>query len=93
VNENNETAQEVEAPGRSDEITMEDVAAHFGVEKLASYCSAWPNNGEQLQRLSQLPEFVKKNADKTVRVTFDYDPEYPRMLLQATVTDLSRSCQ
>lgn len=68
--------------------TLEAIGKHYGYESLASWHSAWLNRPDQLDRLSSLPEVIRLlGVDKRIHITFDFDPSYSNMLLQATVTD------
>lgn len=62
------------------------IAEHFGysVDELAPTRGFWENNGEVLKRLSGVQEALEKFRDpkKKIRVIFDYDPDYPRALVQ-----------
>lgn len=78
----------------AEEITrspdLYEVMAHFGYETAGEWSSTWLNKPGQIERLSELPEFIKMlGLDKRYRIIFDYDPAYPKMLLQATVSDPS----
>lgn len=44
----------------------------------------WPNDGTVFKRLSALPEALEHFGDPTkkIRVIFDYDPNYPRAMIQ-----------
>ena len=66
--------------------SMEEIYAHYGYTNQNGWHSNWPNEPGQINRLSDLPDFIKAaGLDKQrFRVTFDYDPNYPNMLLQAT---------
>ncbi len=67
---------------------LEAIGKHYGYENLANWHSAWLNRPDQLERLSRLPEVIRLlGVDKRIRITFDFDPSYSNMLLQATVTD------
>ena len=66
---------------------LEESAAHYGydVSALKDWHSCWPNAPEQIERLAGLPEFIKMSGleNQRFRITFDYDPDYPNMLLRA----------
>ncbi len=71
--------------------TLQEVMAHFGYETIGEWSSTWLNRPGQIERLSELPEFIKMlGADRRCRIIFDYDPAYPKMLLQATASDPSQ---
>ena len=68
--------------------TLEAIGKHYGYDSLASWSSTWLNRPDQLERLSSLPEVIRLlGADKRIHITFDVDPDYSNMLLQATITD------
>lgn len=68
-----------------------EIAAHFGYKTVCEWRSAWLNKPGQIERLAFLPEFLRfLGLDKRCRITFDYDPDYPRMLLQAMVINADR---
>lgn len=70
------------------EPTPKEVMAHFGYEEVGEWHSTWLNKPGQIERLSALPEVIKMlGVDRKCRIIFDYDPNYPKMLLQATVSD------
>ena len=71
--------------------TLQEVMAHFGYETIGEWSSTWLNRPGQIERLSELPEFIKMlGVDRRYRIIFDYDPAYPKMLLQATASDPSQ---
>lgn len=71
--------------------TLQEVMAHFGYETIGEWSSTWLNKPGQIERLSELPEFIRMlELDKRCRIIFDYDPTYPKMLLQATASDPSQ---
>ena len=46
---------------------------------------------DQFQKNVDNPEFIKMlGVDRRYRIIFDYDPAYPKMLLQATASDPSQ---
>ena len=70
---------------------LQEVAEHFGYESIVGWHGVWLNKPGQIERLANLPEFIKTlGLDKQYRITFDYDPAYPKMLLQAIVTSSSQ---
>lgn len=70
--------------------TLQETMAHFGYETIGEWSSTWLNRPGQIERLSELPEFIKMlGVGKRYRIIFDYDPTYPKMLLQATAPDPS----
>ena len=80
-----ETADTVQGPD------LQEVMAHFGYETIGEWSSIWLNKPGQIERLAGLPEFIKTlGLDKKFRITFDYDPAYPKMLLQATASGSSQ---
>lgn len=84
MNETESTAEQVEAGPLC--IRMEDVWAHFGYTEIGEYHRSWHNTPEQIERLASLPEILRMiGMQNRIKVTFDYDPDYPRLLLQATV--------
>lgn len=71
--------------------TLQEVMAHFGYDTIGEWSSTWLNVPGQIERLAALPEFLRlMGLDKRYRITFDYDPDYSNMLLQATVINSSR---
>lgn len=71
--------------------TPQEVMAHFGYETIGEWSSTWLNVPGQIERLASLPEIIKMlGLDKRYKITFDYDPAYPKMLLQATVSEPSQ---
>ena len=43
----------------------------------------WPNDGTALEKLKNLPEYIQlAHPAQKIRIVFDYDPEYPRALIQ-----------
>lgn len=65
-------------------INTAAVLAHYGYEpgRLAPTRGIWENDSAAIQRLSKLPELLERYGDGKLRVVFDYDPEYPRALIQ-----------
>lgn len=83
------TAEEIRAAANGPDL--QEVMAHFGYETIGEWSSTWLNKPGQIERLSELPEFIKMlGTDRRFRIIFDYDPVYPKMLLQATVSNPSR---
>lgn len=79
------TAEEIAEIAKGPDL--QEVMAHFGYETTGEWHSTWVNKPGQIERLANLPEFIKiLGLDKRFHITFDYDPTYTRMLLQATVT-------
>jgi len=75
----------------ADGPSLQEVMAHFGYETIGEWSSTWLNRPGQIERLSELPEFIKMlGLEKRCRIIFDYDPAYPKMLLQATASDSSQ---
>lgn len=60
----------------------QEVARHFGyeIQDLAPGYARWANDGSIPERLGRLPEVL--DFEKKFRVMVDYDPEYPRALIQ-----------
>ncbi len=73
--------------------STEEICAHYGYNYVGKWHSHWPNVPGQIDRLSDLPDFIKTvGLDKQrFRVTFDYDPDYPNMLLQAVTVSSNPS--
>lgn len=65
---------------------IDEVLEHFGYQKgsAAPAVGNWANDGTVFNRLGSLPEVLERFADpqKKIRVIFDYDPNFPRTLLQ-----------
>lgn len=59
---------------------LNDTAAHFGYAEVANRIGHWPVDSGTLERLKELPEIL--DAKKKTRIIFDYDPSFPRALLQ-----------
>ena len=75
----------------ADGPTLQEVMAHFGYDSIGEWSSTWLNEPRQIDRLAELPKFIGLlGLDKHYRIIFDYDPDYPKMLLQATVSDPSQ---
>lgn len=65
---------------------LPEVMEHFGYQEIGPWSSTWINKPGEIEKLATLPEFIKTlGLDQCYRIIFDYDPNYPRMLLQATV--------
>ena len=65
---------------------LSEVMKHFGYQEIGQWSNTWINKPGEIENLATLPEFIKTlDLDKCYRIIFDYDPNYPRMLLQATV--------
>lgn len=68
------------------DIRREDVFGHFGYleDDYAPSVGIWPNNDGTLSRLGGLPEVLQSfgGAQKKIRIVFDYDPNFPKALLQ-----------
>lgn len=76
----------------ADGPTLQEVIAHFGYETVGEWNNTWPNNPGQIERLASLPEFIRTlGLDKRQRIIFDYDPAYPKLLLQATASNSNQS--
>lgn len=65
-------------------IDAASVLAHYGYtpEKAAPARGIWANDDTVLQRLSKLPELLEQHGSGKLRIVFDYDPEYPKALIQ-----------
>jgi len=68
---------------------------HFGYEKLAEWFGLWDNTPERLAQLKSggnalFVPFDVFGLDKKYHLSFDYDPDYPWMLIQLTVTNPNR---
>ena len=75
----------------ADGPTLQEVMAHFGYDTIGEWSSTWLNEPGQIDRLAELPKFIRLlGLDKRYRIIFDYDPAYPKMLLQATASDSSQ---
>lgn len=61
-------------------LTRQSVAEHYGYSTVANKLGCWKIETGALDRLAFLPEVL--DPKKKFRVTFDYDPEFPRALLQ-----------
>ena len=62
---------------------LEEAMDHFGYETIGEWNNLWLNTPEQLEMLSSLPEIIKTlGLDKRYQIIFDYDPDYPIMLIQ-----------
>ncbi len=66
--------------------TIQNVLKHYGYhdESMAPTVGLWSNNGTAIARLENLPEVLSlyKAEKRKIRVVFDYDPDYPKALLQ-----------
>lgn len=72
----------------ADGPTLQEVMTHFGYETVGEWNNTWLNNPAQIERLASLPEFIRTiGLDKKQRIIFDYDPAYPKLLLQATASN------
>ena len=64
----------------------EKALAHFGYDRsgVAPAIGIWPNDGDALIRLGRLPEVLRLHQaeKKKIRIVFDYDPDFPKALLQ-----------
>ena len=64
----------------------EKALAHFGYDRsgVAPAIGIWPNDGDALIRLGHLPEVLRLHQaeKKKIRIVFDYDPDFPKALLQ-----------
>lgn len=69
-----------------DGVNARLVAGHYGYtsDELAPTRGFWRNDGTVLKKLSEVQELLEKFGDpeKKIRVVFDYDPNYPRALIQ-----------
>ena len=64
-------------------MTVMDVAKHFGYESIPEACGCWDVNETTLDRLRALPDVLNAICkNEKIRVTFDYDPDFPKALLQ-----------
>lgn len=61
-------------------LTTQEVIEHYGYKTAAGKSACWKIDRETLNQLSKLPEVL--DPKKKFRVTFDYDPEFPRALIQ-----------
>ena len=65
---------------------IDEVLEHFGYQKdsAAPALGNWANDGTAFRRLASLPEVLERfsNPEIRIRVVFDYDPAFPRALLQ-----------
>jgi hypothetical protein len=57
-----------------------EVEKHYGYTESAHASAYWEINENTLERLKLLPEAL--DPKKKIRVTFDYDPDFPRALIQ-----------
>lgn len=64
------------------------VLGHYGYDASAARSGSvmlgfWQND-EVMKKLALLPELLEKHRSSNgkVRITFDYDPEFPRALVQ-----------
>lgn len=59
---------------------------HYGYDEksAAPAMGLWANDGSTIARLEKLPEVLSmyKAEQRKIRVVFDYDPDYPRAVLQ-----------
>lgn len=68
--------------------TSTEVMEHFGYMEgipLDAGIGCWPNDADLiLKRLAMLPEVLKRRGalKRKIRIVFDYDPDFPRALLQ-----------
>ncbi|MCD7919502.1 MAG: hypothetical protein LUG45_05415 [Clostridiales bacterium] len=68
------------------EALIEELAGHFGYDaKTMPPCVGnWPRE-KAMEYLTRLSEVLDEN--RKFRVTVDYDPEFPRVLLQISYED------
>lgn len=62
----------------------QEVLTHFAYGNTAPTNGIWPNDGTALGRLGKLPEVLHlcQAEKKKIRIVFDYDPDFPKALLQ-----------
>ena len=69
-----------------DGVNARLVAEHYGYtsDELAPTRGFWRNDKTVLKRLSEVQVLLEQFSDpgKKIRVVFDYDPDYPRALIQ-----------
>ena len=66
-----------------DGVNSSIVYAHYGyVKDLAISAGFWRNDGTIFQKLAQVPELIERYGKGKIRAIFDYDPDYPRALIQ-----------
>lgn len=69
----------------SNPSTLKDALQHYGYDaerKSGVFYGFWDRE-IALQNLIMIPESMKKiGLDKKYRIVFDYDPDYPKALLQ-----------
>lgn len=57
-----------------------DIAEHYGYTETANTTGCWQIDETTLERLKTLPEVL--DPKRKIRITFDYDPDFPRALIQ-----------
>lgn len=63
-----------------DILNSQKTAEHYGYFLIASKRACWKNEPGVLENIRLLPEVLSE--DKKFRVIIDYDPEFPRVLVQ-----------
>ena len=59
------------------------VLEHYGhVKDIMVHTGFWRNDGTIFQKLAQVPELIEKYGKGKIRAIFDYDPDFPRALIQ-----------
>ena len=62
------------------EPSTNTIAAHYGYTSTANATGCWPIDQGTLERLKTLAEVL--DPKKKIKVTFDYDPDFPSASLQ-----------
>ncbi|MCI8935189.1 MAG: hypothetical protein HFE80_11935 [Clostridiaceae bacterium] len=66
-----------------DGVNSSIVLEHYGhVKDLMVHTGFWRNDGTIFQKLAQVPELIEQYGKGKIRAIFDYDPDYPRALIQ-----------
>lgn len=64
-----------------DGVNSQTVLEHYGREMdVHAMRGFWKNDDSVLENLKKIPELL--DAKEKIRITFDYDPDYPRALIQ-----------
>lgn len=59
------------------------VLDHYGyVKDVMVHTGFWRNDGTIFQKLAQVPELIERYGNGKIRAIFDYDPDFPRALIQ-----------
>ena len=68
-------------------FNSKDVCSHYGYDEATDFIGVppnavgyWRNNETVLDELARLPEVLDRK--QRVRIVFDYDPDYPRAMIQ-----------